>query len=408
MIFSKLMLIAVGAGVVNALPILTVPDAQEDRLVDLDSPASQVSIRFLNGEVDSKAVLVKYTDNGVLKQIHINANSDTASVAVDPTKEITILSDYSPYYLVCKVAPGTLKEDDDAVSTAVKWGNPCKVSRPSPSPSPAPSPSPSPSALCGGGKVVSRAGNSNAWSVLDGQEITNSCGPDYHIAPTEMCEGDSTSIIFQKNDQPACMGAKTCDFPLKDLVSIEADIAMYDCDLTWTAPLWTSPKSGWCTTPVGHTPSCPVGGFSGDQALSGEIDFVETCLVGGTTTLATSLGSEFPKNFHGDSIHFQNFFSPKGTQLHYSLKVTDLENGDAEMGVCDQGEATCTPATFKQKTTYTDWYSSHGCQHGTDCKFQLRSGREDGQHGLVTRVLPTNGSDRRVTSLSAFSEMSRR
>ena len=40
MIFSKLMLIAVGAGVVNALPILTVPDAQEDRLVDLDSPTS--------------------------------------------------------------------------------------------------------------------------------------------------------------------------------------------------------------------------------------------------------------------------------------------------------------------------------------------------------------------------------
>jgi len=39
MISSKLMLIAVGAGVVNALPVLTVPDAQEDRLVDLDSPA---------------------------------------------------------------------------------------------------------------------------------------------------------------------------------------------------------------------------------------------------------------------------------------------------------------------------------------------------------------------------------
>ena len=141
MISSKLMLIAVGAGVVNALPVLTVPDAQEDRLVDLDSPASQVSIRFLN-EDSPKAVLVKYTENGVLKQLHINAHSDTASYAVDPTKEITILGDYSPYYRVCTVAPGTLKEDDDAVSTAVQWGNvPCKVSRPSPSPAPAPSPS---------------------------------------------------------------------------------------------------------------------------------------------------------------------------------------------------------------------------------------------------------------------------
>ena len=96
MIFSKLMLIAVGACVVNALPIVTVPDAQEDRLVDLDSPGSRVSIRFLNGD-DLKAVLVKYTDNGVLKQLHINAKSDTASYAVDPTKEITIMSDYSPY-----------------------------------------------------------------------------------------------------------------------------------------------------------------------------------------------------------------------------------------------------------------------------------------------------------------------
>ncbi|EOD34555.1 hypothetical protein EMIHUDRAFT_228535 [Emiliania huxleyi CCMP1516] len=136
MIFSKLMLLAVGAGVVNALPILTVPDAQEDGLVDLDSPASQVSIRFLNGD-NSKAVLVKYTDNGVLKQLHINANSDTASYAVDPTKEITILSEDPHYYRVCTVAPDTLKEDD-AVSTASPWGNSCKVSRPAPSPSPAP------------------------------------------------------------------------------------------------------------------------------------------------------------------------------------------------------------------------------------------------------------------------------
>ena len=137
MIFSKLMLLAVGAGVVNALPILTVPDAQEDGLVDLDSPASQVSIRFLN-EDSPKAVLVKYTENGVLKQLHINAHSDsTASYAVDPTKEITILSEDPHYYRVCTVAPDTLKEDD-AVSTAVPWGNSCKVSRPAPSPSPAP------------------------------------------------------------------------------------------------------------------------------------------------------------------------------------------------------------------------------------------------------------------------------
>ena len=126
---------------------LGLPDAQEDRLVDLDSPASQVSIRFLNGD-NPEAVFVKYTDNGVLKQIHINAKSDpTASYAVDPTKEITIQSE-AHYYPVCTVAPGTLKEDDDAVSTAVTWGNvPCKVSRPSPSPAPSPSPSQRPS--CG-------------------------------------------------------------------------------------------------------------------------------------------------------------------------------------------------------------------------------------------------------------------
>ena len=37
-VFSKLMLIAVGAGVANALPII-VPDGQENRVVDLDSPA---------------------------------------------------------------------------------------------------------------------------------------------------------------------------------------------------------------------------------------------------------------------------------------------------------------------------------------------------------------------------------
>mmetsp|Transcript_16509 Transcript_16509/g.47608 ORF Transcript_16509/g.47608 Transcript_16509/m.47608 type:complete len:380 (-) Transcript_16509:271-1410(-) len=54
MIFSKLMLITVGAGVVNALPILT--DAQEERLVDLDSTDSQVSIRFLNEEKSKAAI----------------------------------------------------------------------------------------------------------------------------------------------------------------------------------------------------------------------------------------------------------------------------------------------------------------------------------------------------------------
>ena len=37
-VFSKLMLIAVGAGVANALPII-VPDGQENRVVDLDSSA---------------------------------------------------------------------------------------------------------------------------------------------------------------------------------------------------------------------------------------------------------------------------------------------------------------------------------------------------------------------------------
>eukprot|EP00312_Isochrysidales_sp_CCMP1244_P022500 CAMPEP_0202796074 /NCGR_PEP_ID=MMETSP1388-20130828/91318_1 /ASSEMBLY_ACC=CAM_ASM_000864 /TAXON_ID=37098 /ORGANISM="Isochrysis sp, Strain CCMP1244" /LENGTH=394 /DNA_ID=CAMNT_0049465965 /DNA_START=17 /DNA_END=1201 /DNA_ORIENTATION=+ len=311
-----------GSALSNALPI-NVPDGQEYRVLDLDSSCTEAGHDMYD----------------------------------------------NPQHTKLKCCPGSEEKVESC-----RVVDTCYVCREEP-PSPA-----SGEDLCGGGKVVSRAGNSNAWSVLDGQEITNSCGQDYHIAPTEMCEGDSTSIIFQKNDQPACMGAKTCDFPLKDLVSIEADIAMYDCDLTWTAPLWTSPKSGWCTTEPGAQPGCPVGGRYGDQALSGEIDFVETCLVGGTTTLATSLGTEFPKNAHGDSVHFENFFSPKGMQLHYSLKVTDLKNGDAEMGVCDQGEATCTPETFKQKTTYTDWYSSHGCQHGTDCKFQLRSDIWAGLH----------------------------
>ena len=58
MIFSKLMLIAVGAGVVNALPILTVPDAEEDRLVDLDSPMPNEAT-----ERDGTADLTPLPDN---------------------------------------------------------------------------------------------------------------------------------------------------------------------------------------------------------------------------------------------------------------------------------------------------------------------------------------------------------
>ena len=272
MISSKLMLIAVGAGVVNALPVLTVPDAQEDRLVDLDSPASQVSIRFLN-EDSPKAVLVKYTENGVLKQLHINAHSDTASYAVDPTTEITILGDYSPYYRVCTVAPGTLKEDDDAVSTAVQWGNvPCKVSRPSPSPAPAPSPS-----ICQSPVGMGSMPDS-IWKQLPAHPSCVYAGHPFKSEGFGQCAGDPTSITLNMGvvaEKQGCYAYTTEDkkeWTMNEVSEISFDAEWEDCEGVWTAPLWLTPKT-WVAP----------------QGLSGEIDLIETCKSHAQETVGTSI-----------------------------------------------------------------------------------------------------------------------
>ena len=222
--------------------------------------------------------------------------------------------------------------------------------------------------LCEGNSIEPFNQLTSAWKPLEDGEVHNNCQvPTPNPSTYQQCSGDPTSIVLAKGDQPACEAVRSCDFPLKELVSIEADIAIDDCDETWVAPLWITPTPpNWCDN-RGSAPIC-------NQGASGEIDFVETCMNGGKNTVATSLGENTcAPNQHGDSICFQQQYPATGMQLHYTLTVDQTlgSSGKATMGVCDQtSKGTCEE--YVSSTTYSDWYNTVGCVQG-ECKFQLRS-----------------------------------
>ena len=111
-----------------------------------------------------------------------------------------------------------------------------------------------------------------------------------------------------------------CTFDVRDLVSIAADAGTHNCEGTWAASLWITPRD-----------------WGNSQELSGEIDLLETCVTGpSSSTLCTSLGQNHGWNANGYSRCWHPEFSAGGFRGHTSLLAVPNEGGDVDVriGVC--------------------------------------------------------------------------
>ena len=227
----------------------------------------------------------------------------------------------------------------------------------------APRPMPGAAELCDEGQEIISPTDAWAWEL---DEFAWSCQepPINGDAKPEMCSGDPTSVVIRApGTGPQCMAATSCMFDARDLVSIEADVSMHNCQGTWAASLWVTPKN-----------------WGNSQELSGEIDLLETCVVGPSfSTMCTALGQNAGWNANGFSKCWHDQFNADNFKGHTSLLVSPNDNDDVDVRIavcagnqpCDlSGDCFGDDCHY---TTYNNWFSTHGCRTDESCRFYLAS-----------------------------------